>query len=156
MTKIMNELPLTTMSSPSVLIQLLSISNYDLNSNIYCWCLCRLYVLPLFPLFEYKFTVTTRHDNNIYVPSSQEPHSHNMNYGSYFGMTPLIQPRTSCRTYTEKTIFPFNFISHWMGYDRGDSFPFDFEPNGDPFRSENRKENVTTVISHSMWREMEI
>ena len=27
-----------------------------------------------------------------------------------------------------------------MGYDRGDSFPFDFEPNGIPFGS-NRKEN---------------
>ena len=26
-----------------------------------------------------------------------------------------------------------------MGYDRGDSFPFDFEPNGIPFGS-NRKE----------------
>ena len=28
-----------------------------------------------------------------------------------------------------------------MGYDRGDSFPFDFEPNKIPFGSENRKEN---------------
>ena len=28
-----------------------------------------------------------------------------------------------------------------MGYDRGDSFPFDFEPNGIPFGLENRKEN---------------
>ena len=28
-----------------------------------------------------------------------------------------------------------------MGYDRGDSFPFDFKPNGIPFGSENRKEN---------------
>ena len=28
-----------------------------------------------------------------------------------------------------------------MGYDRSDSFPFDFEPNGIPFGSENRKEN---------------
>ena len=27
-----------------------------------------------------------------------------------------------------------------MGYDRGDMFPFDFEPNGIPFVSENRKE----------------
>ena len=27
-----------------------------------------------------------------------------------------------------------------MGYDYGDSFPFDFEPNGIPFGSENRKE----------------
>ena len=29
-----------------------------------------------------------------------------------------------------------------MGYDRGDSFPFDFEPNGIPFGS-NRKENLS-------------
>ena len=28
-----------------------------------------------------------------------------------------------------------------MGYDRGDSFPFDFETNGIPFDSENQKEN---------------
>ena len=28
-----------------------------------------------------------------------------------------------------------------MGYDRGDSFSFDFEPNGIPFGSENGKEN---------------
>ena len=28
-----------------------------------------------------------------------------------------------------------------MGYDRGDSFSFDFEPNGIPFGSENQKKN---------------
>ena len=28
-----------------------------------------------------------------------------------------------------------------MGFDRDDSFPFDFEPNGIPFGSENWKEN---------------
>ena len=28
-----------------------------------------------------------------------------------------------------------------MGYDPGDSFPFDYEPNGIPFDSANRKEN---------------
>ena len=28
-----------------------------------------------------------------------------------------------------------------MGYDRDDSFPFDFEPNGIPFGSEIQKEN---------------
>ena len=27
------------------------------------------------------------------------------------------------------TKLDFPFLSHWMGYDRGDSFPFDFEPN---------------------------
>ena len=26
-----------------------------------------------------------------------------------------------------------------MGYDRGDSFPFDFEPNGDPFGSKFKR-----------------
>ena len=29
----------------------------------------------------------------------------------------------------------FHFLSNWMGYDRGDSFPFDFEPNGISFGS---------------------
>ena len=26
-----------------------------------------------------------------------------------------------------------HFFSHWMGYNRGDGFPFNFEPNGIPF-----------------------
>ena len=33
------------------------------------------------------------------------------------------------------------FLSNWMGYDRGDSVPLNFEPNGNPFGSENRKKN---------------
>ena len=32
----------------------------------------------------------------------------------------------------------FHFLSHWMGYDRGDSFPFDFKPNGIPFGSKSK------------------
>ena len=35
----------------------------------------------------------------------------------------------------------FHFFSNWIGHDRGDSFPFDFEPNGIPFGSENRMKN---------------
>ena len=58
-----------------------------------------------------------------------------------------------------------------MGYDRGDSFPFDFEPNGIPFGSKCKgklfpfnflnqlkihlvqkieREAVTMIMSHSM------
>ena len=32
----------------------------------------------------------------------------------------------------------FYFFSNWMRYDRGDSFPFDFEPNGNPFGSKTK------------------
>ena len=32
----------------------------------------------------------------------------------------------------------FHFLSNWMGYDRGDSFPFDFEPNGFSFGSKSK------------------
>jgi len=32
-------------------------------------------------------------------------------------------------------ILYFDFLSNWMGYDRGDSFPIDFEPNGTQFGS---------------------
>ena len=32
----------------------------------------------------------------------------------------------------------FHFLSRWMGYDRGDSFPFDFEPNVIPFGSKSK------------------
>ena len=34
----------------------------------------------------------------------------------------------------------FQYLSHWLGYDRGDGFPLDFEPNGFTFDS-NRNEN---------------
>ena len=32
----------------------------------------------------------------------------------------------------------FHFLSHLMGYYRGESYPFDFEPNGFPFGSKSR------------------
>ena len=32
----------------------------------------------------------------------------------------------------------FHFLSNLMGYDRGDSFPFDFEPNGFAFGSKSK------------------
>ena len=31
-----------------------------------------------------------------------------------------------------------HFLSYWMGYDRGDCFSFDFEPNGNPFGSKSK------------------
>ena len=33
----------------------------------------------------------------------------------------------------------FHFLSHWMGDDRGDSFPSDFEPDGIPFGSKSKE-----------------
>ena len=39
--------------------------------------------------------------------------------------------------HAEKTIF--HFLSYWNGYDRGDSFPSDFEPNGIPFGSKSKR-----------------
>ena len=36
-----------------------------------------------------------------------------------------------------------HFLSHWMGYDSGDRFPFDSEPNGIPFDSESKEKYVT-------------
>ena len=32
----------------------------------------------------------------------------------------------------------FHFLSIWMGYNRSDSFSFDFEPNGVPFGSKSK------------------
>ena len=32
----------------------------------------------------------------------------------------------------------FHFLSHWMGYDRGESFPFNFQPDGNPFGSKSK------------------
>ena len=54
-----------------------------------------------------------------------------------------------------------------MGYDRGDSFPSDFEQNGDPFGSKSKgklsvlnifkieRKTVTTITSHSIRKKME-
>ena len=39
--------------------------------------------------------------------------------------------------YTLRKLY-FKFLSHWMGYDHGDSFPFDSEPNGIPFGSKSK------------------
>ena len=33
----------------------------------------------------------------------------------------------------------FHFLSNLMGYDCGDSFPFNFEPNGNPFGSKSKE-----------------
>ena len=33
----------------------------------------------------------------------------------------------------------YQFLSNWNGYDRGDSFPFDFEPNSNPFGSKSKE-----------------
>ena len=43
-----------------------------------------------------------------------------------------------------------------MEYDRGDSFPFDFEPNRISFGSENRKENCHHDHPIQFERKMEI
>ena len=32
----------------------------------------------------------------------------------------------------------FHFLANWMGYGRGDSFPLDFKPNGNPFGSKSK------------------
>ena len=42
----------------------------------------------------------------------------------------------------------FLFLPNLMGYDRGDSFPIDFEPNGFPLGSKAKSKNITTIISH--------
>ena len=43
----------------------------------------------------------------------------------------IAQKRTPRKLY-------FYFLSHWMGYDCGDSFLFDFEPNGIPSGSKSK------------------
>ena len=52
--------------------------------------------------------------------------------------------------YTLRKLY-FDFLSNRMGYDRGDSFPFDFLNQMEFHSVQNRKEKtVTTIISHSM------
>ena len=42
---------------------------------------------------------------------------------------------SSCNHYFKLRKLIFHFLPYWMGYDRDDSFPFDSEPNGNPFGS---------------------
>ena len=44
----------------------------------------------------------------------------------------------------------FHFLSHSMGYDRGDSFPFDFEPNRIPFGSKSKENGPRDHIPFNM------
>jgi len=48
-----------------------------------------------------------------------------------------IQERQHCNAYTEKTMFPVSFALNGI-WPHGDSFPFDFEPNGLPFGSKSK------------------
>ena len=61
---------------------------------------------------------------------------------------PVIRP-PKCRSTLRKLCFLF--LSHLMGYDRGDNFPFDFL-NQMEFHLVQKieKKTVTTIISHSM------
>ena len=47
-------------------------------------------------------------------------------------LRPLLIPSTTLRK------LYFHFLSHGIGYDHGDSFPFDFEPNENPFGSKSK------------------
>ena len=46
--------------------------------------------------------------------------------------------RTRVSTWPLRTLrkLCFHFLSYWLGYDRGDSFPFNFEPSDISFGSE--------------------
>ena len=43
-----------------------------------------------------------------------------------------------------------------MGYDRDESFPFDFEPNGIPFSDKIETTTVTTITFHPICWALEI
>ena len=76
--------------------------------------------------------------------------AHNKLHLSLFAMTPrrcheLLEdiqgtilhrlPNARCKCIRASVLrkLVFHFLSNGMGYDRGDRFPFDFEPNGLPF-----------------------
>ena len=50
----------------------------------------------------------------------------------------------------------FHFLSNWFGYDLGDGFPYDFEPNGISIWFKIEWKTVTTIIPHSIGKEMEM
>ena len=50
---------------------------------------------------------------------------------------PLTLVEGGCTVGTLRKLY-FQFLSHWMGYDHGDSFPFDSEPNWIPFGSKSK------------------
>ena len=44
----------------------------------------------------------------------------------------------------------FQLLSNWMGYNRGDSFPFDFDPNGFPFGSKSNRNSIQIHIPFNL------
>ena len=63
---------------------------------------------------------------------------------------------SSCHFYKRLYIYTlrklcFHCLSNCIGYDRGDSFPFDFEPNGIPFGS--KSERKPSPRSYTIQRE---
>ena len=46
----------------------------------------------------------------------------------------------------------FHFLSNWMEYDRGDSFPFDFWTKLISIWCKIERKTVTTIIFHSIWK----
>ena len=48
-----------------------------------------------------------------------------------------------------------HILSNWMGYDRGYSFPFDLDQMKFYLVQKIERKTVTTIMSHSMWKEME-
>ena len=63
-------------------------------------------------------------------PRIKIPNSPNRNGIIYLAFS--LTSRHPVADYTPRKLY-FHFFSHWMGHDRGDSFPFHFEPNGTPF-----------------------
>ena len=49
----------------------------------------------------------------------------------------IVHQKSHIGATLRKLYFPF--LPHWMGYDRGDSFPFNFEPKGIPFGSKSKE-----------------
>ena len=47
--------------------------------------------------------------------------------------------------YTLRKLY-FHFLSNRMGYDRGDSCPLDFEPNGIPFGSKSKGKGIGNIV----------
>jgi len=52
--------------------------------------------------------------------------------------------------YTIRKKIDINFYSKLMEYDRGDSFPFNFDPNGIQYWLKIKGITVTTIIFHSI------
>ena len=87
-------------------------------------------LLAEFPIPKCNYFVSVYKDLAIHCVPRNSSFDRKCATKLFQGVARFAEPeKTSFQTHTLRKLY-FHVLSHWMGYDRGDNFPFNFEPNG--------------------------